>query len=48
MFVCGTPYGSLAGSDLQMKSNMKKAQDLLKASGYDGTPIVDHEAHRPG
>ena len=40
MFVCGTPYGSLAGSDLQMKSNMKKAQDLLKASGYDGTPVV--------
>jgi peptide/nickel transport system substrate-binding protein len=40
MFMCGTPYGSLAGSDLQMKSNMKKAQDLLKASGYDGTPIV--------
>jgi len=23
-----------------MKSNMKKAQELLKASGYDGTPIV--------
>ncbi len=40
MFVCGTPFGSLAGSDLQAKSNMKKAQDLLKASGYDGTPIV--------
>jgi peptide/nickel transport system substrate-binding protein len=40
MFVCGTPWGSLAGSDLQMKSNMKKAQDLLKASGYDGTPVV--------
>jgi peptide/nickel transport system substrate-binding protein len=40
MFMCGTPYGSTAGSDLQMKSNMKKAQDLLKASGYDGTPIV--------
>jgi len=40
MFICGTPYGSLAGSELQMKSNMKKAQDLLKASGYDGTPIV--------
>jgi peptide/nickel transport system substrate-binding protein len=40
MFMCGTPYGSLAGSDLQMKSNMKKAQELLKASGYDGTPIV--------
>ncbi len=40
MFVCGTPYGSLAGSDLQMKSNMKKAQELVKASGYDGTTIV--------
>jgi peptide/nickel transport system substrate-binding protein len=40
MFICNTPYGSLAGSDLQGKSNMKKAQDLLKASGYDGTPIV--------
>jgi peptide/nickel transport system substrate-binding protein len=39
-FICGTPYGSTAGSDVQMKSNMKKAQDLLKASGYDGTPIV--------
>jgi peptide/nickel transport system substrate-binding protein len=23
-----------------MKSNMKKAQELLKASGYDGTPVV--------
>ena len=40
MFVCGTPFGSLAGSELQSKSSMKKAQDLLKASGYDGTPIV--------
>ena len=40
MFVCGTPFGSTAGSDIQAKSNMKKAQDLLKASGYDGTPIV--------
>jgi peptide/nickel transport system substrate-binding protein len=40
IFICGSPYGSTAGSELQMKSNMKKAQDLLKASGYDGTPIV--------
>ena len=40
IFICGSPYGSTAGSDLQMKSNMKKAQDLLKASGYDGTTIV--------
>ncbi|MFZ2652706.1 MAG: ABC transporter substrate-binding protein [Burkholderiaceae bacterium] len=40
MFICGTPFGSTAGSDIQAKSNMKKAQDLLKASGYDGTPVV--------
>src|SRR5688572_21333045 len=31
MFTCGTPYGSPAGSDIQSKSNMKKAQELLKA-----------------
>ncbi len=40
MFTCGTPYGSAFGSDIQSKSNMKKAQELLKASGYDGTPVV--------
>ncbi len=40
MLVCGTPFGTTVGSDIQAKSNMKKAQDLLKASGYDGTPIV--------
>lgn len=40
MFICGTPYGSLAGSEIQSKSNMRKAQQLLKESGYDGTPIV--------
>jgi len=40
MYTCGTPYGSAKGSDIQSKSNMKKAQELLKASGYDGTPVV--------
>jgi len=40
MFTCGTPYGSAVGSDIQSKSNLKKAQELLKASGYDGTPVV--------
>jgi peptide/nickel transport system substrate-binding protein len=40
MFYCAGPYGSAVGSDIQSKSNMKKAQDLLKASGYDGTPVV--------
>ena len=40
MFTCGTPYDSAKGSEIQSKSNMKKAQELLKASGYDGTPMV--------
>ena len=40
MFTCGTPYGSPKGSDIQSKSNMRKAQELLKSSGYDGTPVV--------
>jgi len=40
MFTCGTPYASSFGSEIQSKSNMKKAQELLKASGYDGTPVV--------
>ncbi len=40
MFTCGTPYGSTKGSDIQSKSNMKKAQELVKASGYDGTAVV--------
>ena len=40
MFTCGTPYGSNKGSDIQSKSNMKKAQELVKASGYDGTPVL--------
>jgi peptide/nickel transport system substrate-binding protein len=40
MFICNTPYGSTAGSDIQGKSSMKKAQELLKESGYDGTPVV--------
>src|SRR5687767_13346027 len=40
MFTCGTPYASPAGSEIQSKSSMKKAQELLKASGYDGTPVV--------
>ena len=40
MFICGTPYATTAGSDIQAKSSMKKAQELLKASGYDGTVVV--------
>jgi len=40
MFTCNTPYGSSKGSDIQSKSSMKKAQELVKSSGYDGTAVV--------
>jgi len=40
MFVCNTPYATTAGAEIQQKSNMKKAQELLKDSGYDGTTVV--------
>ena len=40
MYTCGTPYGSAKGSEIQSKANMRKAQEMLKASGYDGTPVV--------
>jgi peptide/nickel transport system substrate-binding protein len=40
MFVCGTALASDAGMDGLLESNFKKAQDLLKEAGYDGTPIV--------
>ena len=39
MFTCGTPYASTAGSEI-MKLNMRKAQEVLKKSSYDGTPVV--------
>jgi len=40
MFTCGTPYASNAGTDIQAKGSMKKARELLKDAGYDGTPVV--------
>jgi peptide/nickel transport system substrate-binding protein len=40
MFTCGTPYGVSTGSEIQSKGSMRKAQQLLKESGYDGTPVV--------
>jgi peptide/nickel transport system substrate-binding protein len=40
MFVCGTPLASDKGMDGLLESNFKKAQELLKEAGYDGSPIV--------
>ena len=37
--VCGSPYEKNYG-DLLIKPNLEKARQLLKESGYDGTPII--------
>ncbi|MGE3065561.1 MAG: ABC transporter substrate-binding protein [Hyphomicrobiaceae bacterium] len=39
-FICGTALYSEKGMDGLLDSNFKKAQELLKEAGYDGTPIV--------
>jgi peptide/nickel transport system substrate-binding protein len=40
LFVCDTPFGSTKGMDGLLTSNAKKAQELLKEAGYDGTPVL--------
>ena len=40
VYPCGTPLASPRGSEFMVKGDMVKAQALLRASGYDGTPIV--------
>ena len=32
--------GTAQGTDAILTSNMKKAQELLKEAGYDGTPVL--------
>jgi peptide/nickel transport system substrate-binding protein len=39
-FPCGSPLSSEKGMEGLLKSDFKKAQQLLKEAGYDGTPIV--------
>jgi peptide/nickel transport system substrate-binding protein len=39
-FPCGTPLSTEKGMEGLLKSDFKKAQELLKEAGYDGTPIV--------
>ncbi len=40
LFICDTPFGSTKGTEAVLTSNVKKAQELLKEAGYDGTPVV--------
>lgn len=40
LFGCDSVYASQEGADVTIKANPKKAQELLKEAGYDGTPVV--------
>jgi peptide/nickel transport system substrate-binding protein len=40
LFICDSTFGSTKGTEDVLTSNMKKAQELLKEAGYDGTPVV--------
>jgi peptide/nickel transport system substrate-binding protein len=39
-FPCGTPFADEKPMEGMLSSNFKKARELLKEAGYDGTPIV--------
>ncbi|MEM9026994.1 MAG: ABC transporter substrate-binding protein [Pseudomonadota bacterium] len=40
LFVCGMPFETDTHMDGLLESNFKKAREMLKEAGYDGTPIV--------
>jgi peptide/nickel transport system substrate-binding protein len=40
LFICDSPLATTKGMDGLLTSNAKKAQELLKEAGYDGTPVV--------
>ena len=52
LLVCGTPFASTKGMD-GCSPPTRKARELLKEAGYDGTPIVlmqptDLQSRQPG
>jgi peptide/nickel transport system substrate-binding protein len=40
IYPCNTAYATEKGMDFIAKPDLKRAQQLLKESGYDGTPVV--------
>jgi peptide/nickel transport system substrate-binding protein len=40
MFICDTPLATTKGMDGLLTGNAKRAQELLKEAGYDGTPVL--------
>ena len=48
IYPCNTPYATTKGMDFIAKPDMNRARQLLKDSGYDGTPVVLLETERSG
>jgi peptide/nickel transport system substrate-binding protein len=44
-FVCGSPNGTTAGSDMFAHPDLARARALLKESGYQGEPVVLLSSH---
>ncbi|MFM9974926.1 MAG: ABC transporter substrate-binding protein, partial [Beijerinckiaceae bacterium] len=40
LFICDSTFATTKGTEGLLTSNVKKAQELLKEAGYDGTPVV--------
>src|SRR5258708_959111 len=40
MWICGTTYGTEAGSEPYRKQNLEKARQLMKESGYNGEKVL--------
>jgi peptide/nickel transport system substrate-binding protein len=40
LFTCGSPYESAVGMEGLLEGNTAKAAAMVKAAGYDGTPVV--------
>jgi peptide/nickel transport system substrate-binding protein len=40
VFACGSPYATTVGAETIAEHNKTKAIQLVKESGYDGTPVV--------
>lgn len=40
MFICGTPLATEMGMEDKLGGNLKRAKELVKEAGYDGTPII--------
>ena len=40
LYTCGLPYETKAGMEGLLRGDIKRARELLKDAGYDGTPIV--------